>query len=131
VGGAAAEDWRGGAGEVHGRRVDDGGVVIDHVGAGELLHEVDGAAEDDAVQVLDLATLKELCVAERPAGVFDSDGCFDLMALVLLDIRLLSLDYHYESLSLRQQSCHSVYLSIRISYLNSTELCTSTSTDWD
>jgi hypothetical protein len=45
--------------------------------------------------------------------------------MALLDIRLSSLDYHYGLLLLGQQSCHSVYLSIRISYLNFTELCTS------
>jgi hypothetical protein len=51
-GSAAAEDEAEVAREVHGVGVDDGGVVVDHVAAGELLHDVDSAAEDDAAEVL-------------------------------------------------------------------------------
>jgi hypothetical protein len=39
---------------------EDGGVVVDHVGAGELLAELDGDGEEEAAEVLRLAVGEEL-----------------------------------------------------------------------
>lgn len=58
--------------------VDDGRVVVDHVAAGELLHDIDACAEQDAAEVLDAPAFEQLLVLEGPAGAFEFDGRRDL-----------------------------------------------------
>lgn len=91
-GGAAAEDERHGAGEVHVLFVDGGGVVVDHIRSWsafrysrlfsvswerddcmgnrtcELLHDVDRQTQADASEVAHRPALEQLLVLEWPAA---------------------------------------------------------------
>lgn len=57
-------------------------MVVDHVSACELLHEIRSTVEDYAAEVLDLAATEQLRVAEGAAGAFDGNEGLDLTSLV-------------------------------------------------